>query len=132
MSRALKITAFDPADHLDSEETIAVFLADALASGSDEVFQNALQAAARARGMADIATAAGLGRESLYKALAPGAQPRFATVCKVMRALGVTMTIAPATPRTKKAAVRAPVAAARSRPAAKAAARKPRGAKPLP
>lgn len=113
--RDLKITPFDPADHLHSEEMIAVFLAEALATGSDEFFQRALQTAARARGMADIAAASGLGRESLYKALAPGAQPRFATVRKVMGALGVTMTVAPAkaasTARTKKAAARKAVKA---------------------
>jgi probable addiction module antidote protein len=45
---------------------------------------------ARARGMAQIAKETGLGRESLYKALTPGAKPRFDTVLKVARALGVT------------------------------------------
>ena len=49
---------------------------------------------ARARGMARVAQAAGLGRESLYKALAPGAKPRFDTVMKVARALGVKLTAA--------------------------------------
>ena len=44
---------------------------------------------ARAKGMAQVAKQSGLGRESLYKALAPGAKPRFDTVLKVARALGV-------------------------------------------
>ncbi len=136
MSRhTLKTTPFDPADHLHSEEMIAVFLADALESGSDEFFQSALQTAARARGMAEVAKATGLGRESLYKALAPGAQPRFSTVRKVMGALGVTMTLAvskpAAKPRTKKAASpRSPLAAS-PRPPVKAAAKKVPQAKTL-
>jgi probable addiction module antidote protein len=52
----------------------------------------ALGDVARARGMAQIARDSGLGRESLYKALAPGAKPRFDTVLKVARALGVKFT----------------------------------------
>ena len=49
----------------------------------------------RARGMAQVARDAGLGRESLYKALTPGAKPRFDTVLKVARALGVNLTAQP-------------------------------------
>lgn len=98
----LKLKPFDAAEYLDTDEAIAVFLADALESGDDAVFQEALQTAARARGMSDIAKDAGLGRESLYKALQPGAQPRFSTVRKVMGALGVTITIATSKPSSKR------------------------------
>ena len=56
----------------------------------------ALSDVARAKGMAQVAKDAGLGRESLYKALAPGAKPRFETVMKVARALGVKFTAHPA------------------------------------
>ena len=56
----------------------------------------ALGDVARAKGMVQVAKAAGLGRESLYKALAPGAKPRFETVMKVARALGVKFTVQPA------------------------------------
>ena len=56
----------------------------------------ALGDVARAKGMAQVAKDAGLGRESLYKALAPGAKPRFDTVMKVARALGVKFTAHPA------------------------------------
>ena len=52
----------------------------------------ALGDVARARGMAMIARESGLGRESLYKALTPGAKPRFDTILKVARALGVKLT----------------------------------------
>ena len=122
MSRpTLKITPYDAAEYLRDEHMISVFLADAIASGSDEVFQHALQTAARARGMAEVAKVSGLGRESLYKALAPGAQPRFATVRKVMGALGVTMTVVVEKPRAKKAASSRSRPAAAPRPAAKTA-----------
>ena len=56
----------------------------------------ALGDVARAKGMVQVAKAAGLGRESLYKALAPGAKPRFETLVKVARALGVKFTVQPA------------------------------------
>ena len=56
----------------------------------------ALADIARARGMAQVAKDAGLGRESLYKALAPGAKPRFDTIVKVARALGIRLTALPA------------------------------------
>ncbi|RPI40164.1 MAG: putative addiction module antidote protein [Betaproteobacteria bacterium] len=55
----------------------------------------ALADIARARGMAEVAREAGLGRESLYKALSPGAKPRFDTVLKVARALGVRLSAHP-------------------------------------
>ncbi len=58
----------------------------------------ALADVARARGMAQVARDAGLGRESLYKALAPGAKPRFDTVVKVARALGVRLAAHPIEP----------------------------------
>ena len=56
----------------------------------------ALRDVARARGMAQVAKDAGLGRESLYKSLSPGAKPRFDTVLKVARALGVRLSAHPA------------------------------------
>ena len=55
----------------------------------------ALGDVARAKGMAQVAKDAGLGRESLYKALAPGAKPRFETIVKVARALGAKFTALP-------------------------------------
>ena len=57
---------------------------------------SALAEVAKARGMAQVAAAAGLGRESLYKALAPGSHPRFETINAVMRALNVKISVVPA------------------------------------
>jgi probable addiction module antidote protein len=93
MTPRLSTKPFDEAAYLDTEAGVAAFLADAFESGDDEVFQEALQIAARARGMTEVARSAGLGRESLYKALQADAQPRFATVRKVMTALGVKLAV---------------------------------------
>jgi probable addiction module antidote protein len=76
-----KTTEFDAASYLDSEEMIA----------DTDLLLSAIGDVAKARGMAQIARDTGLGRESLYKAFATGAKPRFDTVLKVLRALGVEM-----------------------------------------
>lgn len=86
-----KTTEFDAANYLDSEEMIAEYLNQALASGDTDLLLSAIGDVARARGMAQIAQDSGLGRESLYKAFAAGAKPRFDTVFKVLQALGVRM-----------------------------------------
>lgn len=78
---------------LDSEETIAEYLAAATEDDNPDVLLLALANVAKARGMSRVAEAAGLGRESLYKALAPGSHPRFETIVAVLRALGVKMTV---------------------------------------
>lgn len=91
-----KTTEFDAANYLDSEEMIAEYLNQALASDDMDLLLVAIGDVARARGMAQIARDSGLGRESLYKALAAGAKPRFDTVFKVLRALGVQMQAQPA------------------------------------
>ncbi len=83
------ITEFDPADYLDSEEMIAEYLTQVLTDGDTDELIRAIGHVAKARGMSQIAKDSGLGRASLYKAFAPGAQPRFDTVMKVMRALGI-------------------------------------------
>ncbi|MDL2290719.1 putative addiction module antidote protein [Desulfovibrio sp. OttesenSCG-928-F20] len=85
----MKITKFDVTDHLDNEEVIAQYLAAALEDSNPDVFLAALADVAKARGMAKLAQDAGLSRESLYKTLSPGAKPRFETVMKISKALGV-------------------------------------------
>lgn len=88
-----KITDFDPAAYLDSEETIAEYLTAILEENDPDLLLSALSDVAKARGMSIVARESGLGRESLYKALAPGAKPRFETIMKVMHALGVKLTV---------------------------------------
>lgn len=87
----LNFTPFDVADYLDDEETIAAYLTEALGDPDPDAFLVAVKTVARARGMTQLAKDSGLGRESLYKALAPGAKPRYETVMKVVRALGVNL-----------------------------------------
>lgn len=86
-------TVFDPADYLEDNETIAEYLAACQEDEDPAVFLSALADVAKARGMKQVAEAAGLGRESLYKALAPGAHPRHETIRRVVKALGLRMTI---------------------------------------
>ena len=92
----LKWVEFDAARYPDEDEAIAEYMTAVLETNEPDLLLLALSDVARAKGMAQVARDAGLGRESLYKALAPGAKPRFETVMKVARALGVKFTAQPA------------------------------------
>jgi len=87
-----KLLPFDAARYLTDDAAIAEYITAVLETGDSDLLLLALGDVARARGMAQVAKDSGLGRESLYKALAPGAKPRFDTVLKVARALGVRLT----------------------------------------
>jgi probable addiction module antidote protein len=91
-----RVAAFDAADYLDTDEIIAEYLSAALEDPNPDVFLMAVADVAKAKGMGRIAGATGLGRESLYKAFAPGAKPRYDTVLKVLRALGIQLHAVPA------------------------------------
>lgn len=92
-SRAKRtLLPFDAARYLTNDLAVAEYLTAALETEDADTILLALNDIARARGMSEIAKQAGLGRESLYKALGPGAKPRFDTVLKVARALGVKLT----------------------------------------
>lgn len=91
----VKTATFDAADYLNDEETIAEYLTAAMEDPNPDVFLAAVRDVARARGMAQLAKDAGLGRESLYKALAPGAKPRYDTILKLLHALGVKISATP-------------------------------------
>lgn len=95
---APKLVAFDAARYLNDDEAIAEYMTAMLETNDPDLLLLALSDVARAKGMAQVAKDAGLGRESLYKALAPGAKPRFETIMKVARALGVNFTVQPASP----------------------------------
>ena len=92
---ARKLVPFDPVRYLDDDEAIAEYLTIALESDDPDLLLLALGDVARAKGMAQVAKDAGLGRESLYKALTPGSKPRFDTVLKVARALGLKLSAQP-------------------------------------
>ncbi len=88
-----KLKDFDPSEYLDNDKVIAEYLTAALEDGNPDVFLSAVGHVAKARGMSEIAHTTGLGRESLYKALAPGAKPRYDTVLKVLHSLGVKLNV---------------------------------------
>ena len=85
-------------DHLETVEDIAAYLEAVFEDGDPELIGHALGAVARSQGMTEIARRTGLGRQSLYKALSPEGRPEFATVLKVVRALGLKLTVAAGRP----------------------------------
>jgi probable addiction module antidote protein len=91
----MKTARFDAADYLKDDETIAEYITAALEDPNPDVFLAAVRDVARAKGMAQLARDAGLGRESLYKALTPGAKPRYDTMLKLLNALGVKLSATP-------------------------------------
>lgn len=90
---ALKLVPFDASEYLDNEALIAEYLTVALENPDPDVFLAAVRDVAKARGVANIAELAGVGRESLYKTLRQGAQPRFDTVRRLLGALGVKLEV---------------------------------------
>jgi probable addiction module antidote protein len=92
------VALFDASDYLDNEETIAEYLKAALEDPNPDAFLVAVRDIAETRGISRVANDAGVGRESLYKTLKPGAHPRFETVRKLVDALGVKLDIVPNSP----------------------------------
>ena len=88
---AVKQPDYDATDYLRNEADMAAYLDAALEDGDPAVVVHALGNIARARGMTQLARDTGMGRESLYKALSPNGNPEFATVMKVVRALGIRL-----------------------------------------
>jgi len=90
-----KTIPWDSADHLETAEDLAAYLDAVFEDGDPALIGHALGVVARARGMADIAQCTGLGRQSLYKALSADGHPEFSTVLRVVRALGLKLTVTP-------------------------------------
>lgn len=88
---------FDIADYLDSQEMIAEYLNTVLEEGDESDIINAIGHVAKAIGMSKIAEETGLSRTSLYKALSDGSKPQFATIVKVLKAIGGQIQINPIT-----------------------------------
>jgi probable addiction module antidote protein len=91
---ALKTTRYDTADHLKTKEDVAAYLEAVFEDGDPALIAHALGVIARAEGMSEVAKQTGLTRASLYKALSADGHPEFATVLKVVQALGLKMTVA--------------------------------------
>src|SRR5258708_34595456 len=91
---ARKISRWDAADTLEIKEDIAAYLDAVLEDGDPDLLKAALGDIARAKGMTEIAQAAGLGRADRNKALSPDGNPEFATVARVLKALGLRLSVA--------------------------------------
>lgn len=106
-------TRFDAAEYLAEPEGQAEFLAATLEDGTADDIRAAINTIARARGMSELAKATGIRREQLYRALGEEGNPEFATILKVLRALGIKLTsvprkaVAPKRKAAKKAGHRA-------------------------
>lgn len=100
MSRKINVSElpeFDIAEHLKDDQDVAAYLTEIIEDGDASELAHALGVAARVRGMTEIARASGLTREAIYRALRPGASPRFDTIARVCGALGLTLSVRPAT-----------------------------------
>lgn len=89
----IKLRKWDSAEHLKTDEDMALYLEACLEEAGDDAafIAKALGTIARAKGMSQLARETGLGRESLYKALSGEGNPSFATILKVMHALGIKL-----------------------------------------
>lgn len=92
---AEKLTAFDPAEGLTSDEAVAAFMAEAFSSEDSGYIAHALGVVARAKGMAQIASQTGLSREQLYRSFSENGNPTLKTTIAVMKALGIELTAKP-------------------------------------
>lgn len=90
-----KISKFDAAEYLDSPAMIAAYLTEAFESNDPAFIALAIGTVARAKGMANVASEAGVSRESLYKSLSGTTKPEFDTVRKVLNAVGVKLVVEP-------------------------------------
>ncbi|GKS68979.1 transcriptional regulator [Nitrosomonas sp. PY1] len=88
-----EIMDFDVANHLKTDDDIRRFLKISAENATVPEFIHALNTAARAKGMTEIAKKAGVTRASLYKSLADGGNPRFDTISKVVEALGCKIVV---------------------------------------
>jgi probable addiction module antidote protein len=96
MTMTEKLTNFDPAEHLNTDQAIADFLAAAFASDDPAYVAHALGIVARAKGMAQIARQTGLSREQLYRSFSAEGNPTLRTTLAVMKALGIELSAKPA------------------------------------
>ncbi len=90
----LQTKTFDIAEHLNTPEEIRNFLQEVVATGDESDFIHALNTAARAIGMTEVAKKAGVTRASLYKSLSENGNPKFSTINKVTKALGCKLAVA--------------------------------------
>ncbi len=88
-----KLSAYDPAEDLDSPESIEIFLNDAFETGDPVYISKALGVVARAKGMASVASDTGLSREQLYKSLSEQGNPTLKTIIKITKSWGLGLKV---------------------------------------
>jgi len=91
-----KLTTFDPAEHLNSDQAIADFMAAAFETKDPAYVAHALGIVARAKGMTQIASQTGLSREQLYRSFSANGNPTLRSTLTVMKALGLELSAKPA------------------------------------
>src|SRR6202000_1098741 len=106
-SMAMKLKKFDFADYIKTPEDVEVYLQVALEENDPELFQDALGVVVRSKGMQAIARQSKTTRAGLYKALSTAGNPEFATVVRVVEALGYRLSIRPLSRKKRSAASRA-------------------------
>lgn len=103
----LETTRWDVTEHLDTDERISLFLEAVFEDGDPTLMAAAIGDVARARGMTQIAKEAGVAREALYRSLSSDGNPEFATIVKVLKALGLRFSISlDESPKVKRQAKR--------------------------
>jgi len=90
---ALETKPFDAADYLETPEDITLYLEEVFEDGNQQLIVEAIGDVARSRGMTEISKTTGLGRESLYKALSATGNPEFGTILRVLKALGLRLSV---------------------------------------
>ena len=90
-----KTEAWESSKYINTREDMAAYLEAALDDGDPQIIAGVLGDIARSKGMTELARETGLGRESLYKSLSSGGNPEFATILKVMKALGLKLRAIP-------------------------------------
>lgn len=86
-----KLTDYDPADYLTSDEAIAIFMSEALSTNDAGYIAHALGVVARAKGMTHVARQAGLSREQLYRSFSENGNPTLKTTLALLGALGLEL-----------------------------------------
>jgi probable addiction module antidote protein len=93
--KRITTSLWDASDHLNTKEDIIAYVEAALEDGDPSIISAVLGDVARSKGMTQIARETGLGRESLYKSLSPEGNPEFATILRVIKALGLQLKVVP-------------------------------------
>ena len=94
--KKIAVHNFDSADYLDTPEDIAAYLDAVFADGDEALIAEALGVIARSKGIAKIAEDTDLSRPSLYRALSANGNPELSTLLKVLKALGLRLSVEPA------------------------------------